>query len=85
MIVGEANVNSVRYAENTVLIADAQEKLRELLNALEKICVERGMENNISLGKTEVLGLTKRSEHLIMSIMLNGRAIPQVEKLKKII
>ena len=80
--VGGVNVNNIRYADDTVLIADTQEKLQELVSALERACEARGMEINVGPGKTEVMGLTKRNEDLRVRIMLGGRSVPQVERYK---
>ena len=80
--VGGVNVTNIRYADDTVLIADTQEKLQELVNALKGACEERGMEINVGPGKTEVMGLTKRNEDLNVNVTLDGRTIPQVEKYK---
>ena len=80
--VGGVNVNNIRYADDTVLIADTQEKLQELVSALERACEARGMEINVGPGKTEVMGLTKRNEDLRVRITLGGRSVPQVERYK---
>ena len=65
-----------------MLIADTQEKLQELVNALDRACEERGIEITVGPGKTEVIGLTKRNGVLNANVTLYGRIIPQVEKYK---
>ena len=60
------NINNIRYADGTVLVADTKEKLQELVVALHGACVARGREINVGPGKTEVMGLTKpgfKGEH----------------------
>ena len=53
--VGGINVNNIRYADDRVLILDTEEKVRELVSTLNRICMERGMEINVGPGKTEMM------------------------------
>ena len=55
---GGVNINNIRYADDTVLMADTEEKLQMLVDELNKGCGEYGLKVNI--GMTEVLGVTKR-------------------------
>ena len=55
--VGGRNVNCIRYADDTVLIADSEEKLQRLVAALETACTEKGLK--INFNKTETMGVTK--------------------------
>ena len=80
--VGGVNVNNIRYADDTVLIADSEEKLQELVETLHVACLARGLHINLGRGKTEVMGLTKRPQDLTLNISLEGRQINQVESYK---
>ena len=80
--VGGRNVNNIRYADDTVLVADSEEKLRELVVALHRACTARGLNINFRQGKTEVMGITKRAQDLNVNIRMEGRRIAQVEKYK---
>ena len=80
MRAGGGNINTIRYADDTVLVADTAEKLHELVIALHRACESRGLGINVGPGKTEVLGLTKRNQDLSVNIMLGGKQIPQMER-----
>ena len=80
--VGGRNVNNIRYADDTVLVADSEEKLRELVVALHRACTARGLNINFGQGKTEVMGITRRAQDLNVNIRMEGRHITQVEKYK---
>ena len=56
--VGGRNVNYIRYANHTVLMADTNQKLQELTTALDEECKRRGL--RINFAKIEVMRFTKR-------------------------
>ena len=68
-------MNNNRCADDTVLTVDTKEKLQELVSALNRICMQRGMEVNFGPAKTDVLRLTKISRDLNLNFTLNGRAL----------
>ena len=76
------NINNIRYADDAVLIGDSEEKLQEVVETLHGDCAARGLHINLDRGKTEVMGLTKRSQNLILNISLKGRRISQVTSYK---
>ena len=76
------NVNNIRYADDTVLIADSEEKLQELVETLHGACAAMGLQINLGRGKTEVMGITKRAQDLTVNISLQGRRIHQVDNYK---
>ena len=78
--IGGININNIRYADDTVLIADTEEKLQRLVDSLNEGCERYGLKINI--GKTEVMGLTKRPEQLPVSISLRGDTLNQVSSFK---
>ena len=73
-------MNCIRYADDTVLIADHNEKLQELTTALDVACERRGLRINFS--KTEVMGITKRREGIDVEISLYDRRVKQVSNFK---
>ena len=73
---GKKNINIIRYADDTVLIADTEIKLQRLIEKLNEKCKKFGLRKNIS--KTEVIGLTKRAWQLPINIKLEGRVLSQV-------
>ena len=75
--IGGKNINNIRYADDMVLIADSEDKLQILVNKLLEECRRRGL--RINKAKTEVMGVTKRSERLPVTISIEGTALNQVE------
>ena len=76
MKVGGMNINNIRYADDTVLIADTEEKLQRLVDRLDEEC--RGVGLKINIDKTEVMGVTKRKELLEMNVKVSGQTVKQV-------
>ena len=60
--------NNIRYAYDTVLISDKEEKLQRLVDELSEECRSYGLSVNTT--KTKVLGLTKRRELLEVNVTL---------------
>ncbi|XP_045129077.1 uncharacterized protein LOC123514883 [Portunus trituberculatus] len=52
MKMGGMNINNIRYVDDTVLIADTEEKLQKLVDQFDVGCRRVGLKINI--GKTEV-------------------------------
>ena len=69
---GILNLNNIRYAADTILIADSEEKLQELVGTLHGACALRGLHTNLGRGKIEVMDLTKRIQELILNTSLEG-------------
>ena len=80
--IGGTNVNNLRYADDTVLIADSEEKLQNLLHKVNRRSKEFGMELNE--GKTETMVITKKKEDEIPAckITVNGTTLKQVKSFK---
>ena len=78
--VGGMNINNIRYADDTVLIADTEEKLQRLVDRLDVEC--RGVGLKINIGKTEVMGVTKRKEQLRVNVNVGGQAVKQVRSFR---
>ena len=52
LVVGGHNINNIRYADDTVLIADSEEKLKELLDKV----VEESKNKGYQLQKDRMYG-----------------------------
>ena len=70
--IGGKNINNIRYADDSVLTSDSEEKLQRLVDVLSEECRSFGLSVNTT--KTKVLGLTKRREQLEVNVTLEGRA-----------
>ena len=78
--VGGLNINNIRYADDTVLIADTEEKLQRLVDRLDVEC--RGVGLRINIGKTEVMGVTKKKDQLRVNVRIGGQAVKQVKSFR---
>ena len=77
---GGRNINNIRYADDTVLIADSEEKLQTLVQALVQSSQERGLKLNIS--KTKVMVVSKSTQNIRTNIFVGGEQLEQVERYK---
>ena len=73
--VGGENINNIRFADDTVLIADTEEKLQVLLDIVERESERLGLKINIR--KTEVMVASKNPEPPVCNIQLQGERIKQ--------
>ena len=78
--IGCTNINSIRLTDDTVLIADTEEKLKSLLVGLEEACERYGLKINIR--KTELIIVTKRSKPLTVGKSLGGVILKRVNSCK---
>ena len=78
--IGGTNINNIRRADDKILIADTEEKLQRSGDGLKK--AHQRYKLNINVGKTEVMGVTKRSEPLIVGVNLGGINLRKVNSSK---
>ena len=76
--IGGRNLNNIRYADDTVLIADSEQKLQDLVDAANTASEEKGLKINES--KTECMTITKGSEPVACAIHVNQHQIKQVDE-----
>ena len=77
--VGGNNTNNLRYADDTVLIADSEEKLQ---NDLSTVTIEsESKELQLNAKKTECLVISKQSD-IPVSNICKGETIKQVRAFK---
>ena len=62
----EYNINNIKYADDTVLVADSEEKLQSLLNALNEVSERKGLKLNKS--KTEVMVISRADRNPSVNI-----------------
>ena len=77
--VGGHNINNLRYADDTSLLALEEQKLQNLLTTVNDKGKLYGMEINVK--KTKSMVASKKQETPKVSINLDGTAIEQVEKM----
>ena len=75
---GGRNLNNIRYADDTVLIADSEDKLQRLVQGLMQASGEHGLKLNTS--KTKVMVISKGDEDVRTHINVNGEELEQVSR-----
>ena len=78
--IGGRNVNNLRYADDTALIADSQEKLQELLDIVVRESASRGLKVNAA--KTQVMVISKGDTQVPANIVANNQQLKQVRNFK---
>ena len=76
--VGGQNVNNIRYADDTVLIADSEEGLQRLLQEVKEASEGKGLSINVS--KTECMVVSKKQERVRCDLDMDGIRIKQVDQ-----
>ena len=51
------NINNIRYADDTVFVADSEEKLQCLLNVLNEVSEKKGLK--ISKSKSDIMVISR--------------------------
>ncbi|GFO08712.1 endonuclease-reverse transcriptase [Plakobranchus ocellatus] len=78
--VGGQTIKNLRYADDTVLIAENKEDLQKLLNIVEEGSRKKGLELNSK--KTEVMVISRKQESPKCDIFINEVKLKQTEKFK---
>ena len=77
---GGYNLNNLRYADDTVLMAHSEHALQNMLDTVEAASEKRGLTLNIS--KTEAMTISKKPQALTCKIHSGGVQVKQVDKFK---
>ena len=78
--IGGVNINNIRFADDTVLIAESEKSLQKLLDAVQKEC--ENFEMQINVQKTEVMVFSKKKQPPKIKVSLNGEILKQVNQFK---
>jgi hypothetical protein len=78
--IGGHNINNLRYADDTVLIAEKETHLQEMINIIAKESLSKGLSLNIR--KTEVMVITKNKCPPECNIKVDGTSLKQVSIFK---
>ena len=79
MSVNGVNLNNIRYADDTMLVATTDEVLQNLLDVVNEKGRKFNMEMNVQ--KTKVLVIS-RDQNTRVNLQLNGQVIEQVKWFK---
>ena len=78
--VGGNNINNLRYTDDTVLIADSVEKLKNIISTVIVESENKGLQLNTK--KTECIVISKQSAIPVCNILCKGQIIKQVGTFK---
>ena len=78
--VGGHNINNLRYADDTVLIAESEDKLQRILTTVAEESEKKGLQLNAK--KTECMVISKKSVIPKCNIACRGENIKQVDTFK---
>ncbi|XP_033100211.1 uncharacterized protein LOC117103716 [Anneissia japonica] len=76
IVVGGININNLRYADDTALLAENESDLQDLLTAVNTEGERYGM--NINVSTTKVTVISKNEVIPVANISLNGTVLQQV-------
>ena len=78
--IGGRNVNNLRYADDTALLAENEEQLQKIVDEVKTRSERMGLKMNIK--KTKVMLVHRSKETKVLKINVDGRTIDQVKKFK---
>jgi len=78
--IGGENANNFRYANDTALIADTEERLQEIVNVVKERSEELGLSMNVS--KTKTMRVNKAGEERKIATFIDGSSLGQVQDFK---
>ena len=73
-------ITNVRYADDTVILADSEDALQEIMSKINETCKQYGMLLNAK--KTKTMILTKKSRNSRITIKIDGAELEQVKEYK---
>ena len=78
-VLGGENTNNLRYADDTALIAESEEKLQETVDRVYSESLEKGLRMNVKKTKTMVVS---RNASPQVKIVVDGQELEQVKRFK---
>ena len=78
IVVGGRNINNLRFADDTLLIAEGEEELQILVDMVKEDSLEDRLKMNVKKTKTMVIRRDS-SDGSKVNITVDGRALEQVE------
>ena len=83
LAVGGNNINNLRYADDTVLIATSEEQLQVLVDKVVLESAKKGLCGNTT--KTECMIVTKKRDIPTCNIWVHNTKIKQVNKVLAVV
>ena len=76
----EWELNQLLFANDTVVVADSERKLCQLVTEFGRVCERR--ELRVNVGKSKVMRCTRNEHGARLNAMLNGEALEEVDQFK---
>ena len=76
----EWELNQLLFADVTVVVADSERKLCQLVTEFGRVCERRKLQVNV--GKSKVMRCTRNEDGARLNVMLNGEALEEVDQFK---
>ena len=73
-------LNQLLFADDTVVVADSEEKLCQLVTEFGRVCERRKLRVNV--GKSKVMRCTRNEDGARLNVMLNGAVLEEVDQFK---
>ena len=73
-------MNQLLFADDTVVVADSEKKLCQLVSEFGKVCKRRKLRVNV--GKSKVMRCTRSEDGARLNVMLDGEALEEVDQFK---
>ena len=73
-------LNQLLFADDTVVVADSESKLCQLVTEFGRVCERRKLRVNV--GKSKVMRCTRNEDGARLNVMLNGEALEEVDEFK---
>ena len=73
-------LNQLLFVDDTVVMADSERKLCQLVSEFGRVCERRKLQVNV--GKSKVMRCTKNEDGARLNAMLNGEALEEVDQFK---
>lgn len=80
IIINGQTINNIRYADDTVILADSMNKLQHLMDKVNTACKDKGLKMNISKTKFMIISKTIRQPEITLKI--ENEEIEQVHQYK---
>ena len=72
------NINNLRYADDTALIADNKDNLQKIVNKVKEVSSRGGLEMNVK--KTKTMVTSRKPENKTIEIKVDNEILQQVHK-----
>ena len=76
----EWEMNQLLFADDTVVVADSEEKLCQLVSEFGRVCKRRKLKVNV--GKSKVMRCRRREDDTRLNVMLDGEVLEEVDQFK---